>query len=381
MRNVRVGTLAGIPLYINPSWFLVFGLTVWLLAFRIFPEIVDGAPRRTHVAMALVSALVFFASIVLHELAHSLVAKAYKIPVRSITLFIFGGVAHITREASRPAAEILMAAAGPLTSLVLGAVFLGAWAVAGADLNQPSALDTTLFWLAWMNILLGLFNLLPAFPMDGGRVFRSLIWLVTGSYDRATRIAAWTGRGFAWTLIGLGALAALGYDIQIAAGAFGGLWLIFIGLFLESGARQSLVQQKLVHELGRHRVSDLMVADPPVVGLDVSVATMARGVLELNPRVAYCVEDAGAFAGIVGADQLRAVPELLWDRKTAGETMVPRNRLRPAELDASLTDALLAMEELDLVHMPVVREGRVVGLIARDRIVGVLRQAGLVQGM
>ncbi len=381
MRNVRVGTLAGIPLYINPSWFLVFGLTVWLLAFQVFPEIVDKASRTTHVAMALVSALVFFLSIILHELAHSLVAKAYKIPVRSITLFIFGGVAHITREATKPLSEILMAAAGPLTSLALGAVFGGAWFFAGANTVDASAVEVTLFWLAWMNVLLGLFNLLPAFPMDGGRVFRSLIWMVSGSYNKATVIAAWTGRGFAWTLIGLGVLVALRVDIGIETGAFGGLWLIFIGLFLESGARQSLVQQKLVHALGQHRVSELMVSDPPVVGLDVSVATMARGVLELNPRVCYFVEERGAFAGLVGAEQLRAVPEALWDRRTAGETMVPRQKMRAAEFDAPLTDALLAMEELELGHMPVVTDGRVVGVIARDRIVGLLRQAGLIQGV
>jgi Zn-dependent protease len=380
VKNVRVGSLVGIPLYINPSWFLIFGLTVWLLAFRIFPDLVEDAPRSTHVAMALASAIVFFVSIVLHELAHSLVARAYDIPVRSITLFIFGGVAHITREAAKPGAEILMAAAGPLTSVGLGALFAGLWFVAGGELRDPGALEVTLFWLGWMNILLGIFNLLPAFPMDGGRVFRSLIWLVSGSYERSTIVAAWTGRLFAWALVGVGVLAAVGVDVVITAGAFGGLWLIFIGLFLEGGARQSLVQQKLVATLGRHRVSDLMVADPPVVQSAVSVATMARGVLELNPRVCYFVEERGALAGIVAGDQLRAVPERLWDSMTAADTMVPRHRLRPAAIDQTLTDALLSMEELDLLHLPVVAEGRVVGVIARERIVGVLRQAGLVSG-
>jgi Zn-dependent protease/CBS domain-containing protein len=380
VKNVRVGSLVGIPLYINPSWFLIFGLTVWLLAFRIFPDIVEEAPRSTHVAMAVGSAIVFFVSIVLHELAHSLVARAYDIPVRSITLFIFGGVAHITREAARPGAEILMAAAGPLTSLALGALFVGGWLLAGGELRDPGALEVTLFWLGWMNILLGVFNLLPAFPMDGGRVFRSLIWLLTSSYERSTVIAAWTGRLFAWALVALGVLAALGVNVVVTAGAFGGLWLIFIGLFLEGGARQSLVQQKLVSTLGRHRVSDLMVADPPVVQSEVSVATMARGVLELNPRICYFVEERGALAGIVGGDQLRAVPERLWDELTAADAMVPRNRLRAAAADQTLTDALLSMEELDLLHLPVVEDGRVVGVIARERIVGVLRQAGLVSG-
>jgi Zn-dependent protease len=380
VKNVRVGSLVGIPLYINPSWFLIFGLTVWLLAFRVFPDIVEDAPRSTHIVMAVASAIVFFVSIILHELAHSLVARAYDIPVRSITLFIFGGVAHITREAARPLSEILMAAAGPLTSLALGAVFVALWWLAGGNLTGAGALEVTLFWLGWMNILLGIFNLLPAFPMDGGRVFRSLIWLVSGSYNRATSIAAWTGRLFAWALIAVGVLAALGVDMVIAAGGFGGIWLIFIGFFLEGGARQSLVQQKLVTALGRHRVADLMVADPPVVGSGASVATMARGVLELNPRICYFVEEDGAFAGLVAGDQLRAVPERLWDSLTAADAMVPRHRLRPAAAEQTLTDALLSMEELELLHLPVVRDGRVIGVIARERIVGVLRQAGLVSG-
>lgn len=378
MRNVRIGSLAGIPLYINPSWFLIFGLTVWLLAFRLFPSIVDDSSRTTHIAMALVSAVIFFVSIVLHELAHSLVARAYQIPVRSITLFIFGGVAHITREAARPGAEILMAAAGPATSIALGLLFGALWYLGGAGTSGPVAI--TLIWLGWMNILIGVFNLLPAFPMDGGRVFRSLIWLISGNYGRATMVAAWTGRFFAWSIIALGALAVAGFDVVVATGSFGGLWLVFIGFFLEGGARQSLVQQKLLSALGRYRVGDLMVADPPVVGPDVSVATMARGVLELNPRVCYFVEERGGLAGIVAGDQLRAVPEQLWDSCTAAEAMVPRQRLRPTAADASLTDALMAMEEHDLLHLPVVTDDRVVGVIARDRIIGVLRQAGLISG-
>lgn len=378
MRNVRIGSLAGIPLFINPSWFLIFGLTVWLLAFRLFPRIVEDASTATHILMALVAALVFFVSIVLHELAHSLVARAYRIPVRSITLFIFGGVAHITREAAKPGAEILMAAAGPATSIVLGLFFGAVWYLMGAGADRP--VEITLVWLGWMNVLIGVFNLLPAFPMDGGRVFRSLIWLISGNYSRATSIAAWTGRFFAWGIIALGAVAVAGVDVVIATGSFGGLWLVLIGFFLEGGARQSLLQQKLLSALGRYRVGDLMVTDPPVVRPDASVASLARGVLELNPRVCYFVEERGGLAGIVGGDELRAVPERLWESFTAGEAMVPRGRLFPTAADASLTDALMAMEEHDLVHLPVIADDRVVGVIGRDRIIGVLRQAGLVSG-
>jgi Zn-dependent protease/CBS domain-containing protein len=375
MRNIKLVSLAGIPLYVNPSWFLIFGMTTWLLAFRVFPDIVAGHSRTTYVAMATVSAIAFFASIVLHELAHSVVAKAYRIPVRSITLFLFGGVAHITKEATKPLAEILMAAAGPLTSLALGALLLGGWYLAGAETEAPAGI--TVFWLGWMNVILGVFNLVPAFPMDGGRVFRSAIWLISGSYDRATSIAGWTGRGFAWLLIGAGALAIMGFDLGPEFNTFNGVWFILIGLFLENGARQSLLQNRYLQTLRKYDASDLMVPNPPVVDLEMSVGALARGVLELNPRVCYFVEEHGALAGLVSAYQMRAIPEALWDQTTAGEAMVPKSALRATRPDRAVADVLLEMEQEDLLHMPVVAEGQVVGVIGRDRILGVLRQAGL----
>lgn len=375
MRNIRLGSLLGIPVLVNPSWFLLFGITTWFLATQFYPNALEEAGRWTHYAMAIASVLVFFVSIVLHELGHSVVAKAYKIPVKSITLFVFGGVAQITREAARPMHELLMALAGPLTSIALGGVFVAAWWVLGAEAHRP--VDYVLVWLAIMNVILGVFNLLPAFPMDGGRVFRAAIWLVTGSYNRATGIAGWTGRGFAMAMIGLGLLALMGQNVFIAQGAASGVWLMLIGLFLENAARQSLQQNKLVQELQRYRAEDLMHKDPPVVEGDLSVGTLARGVIELNPRVCYFVEEQGKLAGILSGYQMREIPEEHWDHVTASEAMVPTARLRATARDRLISDVLLEMETEDLLHMPVVDEGRVIGVVARDRILGVLRQAGL----
>ena len=375
MRNIRLGSLLGIPVLVNPSWFLLFGITTWFLATQFYPSALEDAGRLTHYAMAAASVLVFFASIVLHELGHSVVAKAFRIPVKSITLFVFGGVAQITREAARPMHELLMALAGPLTSLALGGVFVGAWWLLGANDHRP--VDYVLVWLAIMNVILGVFNLLPAFPMDGGRVFRAAIWLVTGSYNRATGIAGWTGRGFALAMISLGLLAVLGRDVWVAQDLASGVWLMLIGLFLENAARQSLLQNRLVQELQRYRAEDLMHRDPPVVEGDLSVGTLARGVLELNPRVCYFVQDHGKLAGILSAYQMREIPEEHWDRVTAWEAMVPSARLRSTARDRLISDVLLEMETEELLHMPVVDDGRVIGVVARDRILGVLRQAGL----
>ncbi len=373
--SFRVGSLAGIPVLINPSWFLLFGLTTWLLATQFYPNALEDASRWTHYAMAATSVILFFVSIILHELAHSLVAKAYKIPVKSITLFVFGGVAQITREAARPLHELFMAAAGPLSSLVIGGGFYGLWILLGSQGDRP--VDYVLVWLAIMNVILGVFNLLPAFPMDGGRVFRSLIWLVTRSYNRATSIAAWTGRGFSWSMIIIGGLAVMGRDVWITNGIAGGAWLIFIGLFLENAARQGLQQNKYVQELQRYSAEDLMHADPPVVEGGLSVASLARGVLDLNPRVLYMVENEGRLAGLLSGYQMRAVPEALWEKVTALEAMVPSSALRAATREQLISDVLLEMETEELLHMPVVENGRVIGVVARDRILGVLRQAGL----
>lgn len=376
MRSIRLGSLLGIPILVNPSWFILFGLATWMLATQYYPDVLPEERGSTHLVMAAVSALIFFVSILLHELAHSVVAKAYRIPVRSITLFIFGGVSQITRDATRPMNELFMAVAGPLASLVLGAIFLTAWWAIGADTSRP--VDQVLIWLAGINIVLGVFNLLPAFPMDGGRVFRSLIWLIGRNYNRATVVASWTGRGTAWMLMAVGFLSVMGLQTPLTGNAFGGAWLVLIGLFMENAARQSLVQNRLMRTLQQYNAGDLMVTDPPVVDGDMSVASLARGVLELNPRVCYFVESEGKLAGIISGYQMRAIPEKLWDTTTAAQAMVPSARLHPTGPEQPAADVLLEMETDDLLHMPVVKEGRVVGVIGRDRILGVLRQAGLI---
>lgn len=375
LRTFRIGTLAGIPILINPSWFVLFGLTTWLLATQFYPDALESAGRITHYAMAIASVLLFFVSIILHELAHSLVAKAYRIPVRSITLFVLGGVAQITREAARPLHELLMAVAGPLASFALALVFAGIWFALGASDTRP--VDYVLVWLALMNIILGVFNLLPAFPMDGGRVFRSLVWMITGDHDLATGIAAWSGRAFAFAGIGLGLAAIAGKDVWIAEDAMSGGWLIFLGLFLENAARKSLEQNRLVRELRLYKAEDLMHRDPPVVDGSQTVGSLARGVLDLNPRVVYMVQDHGSLAGILSGYQMRDVPPEQWDTVTASQAMVPRSALHATTRDLLVSDVLLEMETQDLLHMPVVENGRVVGVVARDRILGLLRQAGL----
>jgi Zn-dependent protease len=376
VKPFRVGSLAGIPILLHPSWFLLLGFVTWILASGVFPDWLEGRSYWVYVAMALCTVVVFFASIVAHELAHSLVAKAYRIPVRSITLFIFGGVAQITREAKRPFSELLVAVAGPLMSFLLGLAFMGLWWAFGAREDRP--VDVIFLWLSITNFALGIFNMIPAFPMDGGRVFRSLLWMISHNYYRATEIAAWTGRAFGWAMMGGGLLLIFGPG-GVPRVADQGFWFMLIGFFLETVARQNLVQARAVRALDRYNAEDLMLSDPPVVERDVAVGLLARGVIELNPRVCYFVEDHGKLAGILSAYQMLRIPEARWDATTAGQAMVPSNRLRAVGPDRKASEVLMEMEEDDLTHLPVVREGRVVGVVGRDRLLGILRQAGFLR--
>ncbi|GAB4338512.1 MAG: site-2 protease family protein [Dehalococcoidia bacterium] len=374
MRAIRVGSFFGIPILVHPTWVVPLGVVVWVLAFQVYPHAYPQGTLGTYLAMALASAALFFTSLVLHEMAHSVLARAYHIPVRSITLFLLGGVAQITREPSKPLAELAVAIVGPLTSAALGGALLAAWYVAGGG---GSALDVVIVSLGGMNIVIAAFNLLPIFPMDGGRIFRAVVWLLTGNPVRATSIAAWSGRGIAWAMIAGAVLILVGADLRLAASPADGAWFLLMGLFLETATRQALRQNRLVDALRRYRASDLMTADPPVVDLEMTIDALARA-FEINPRACYFVEEEGRLAGILSAHELGRVDPPAWATTTAADVMVPRSDLHPVRPDALASDILLQMESDDLLHMPVVDDGRVVGVIGRDRIVGVLRQAGLI---
>ncbi|WBL34962.1 site-2 protease family protein [Tepidiforma flava] len=311
-----------------------------------------------HLGMAAASVAAFFASIVLHELAHSLVARRFRIPVKSITLFVFGGVAQITREAARPLQELLMALAGPLTSIALGAAFAGLWRLLGAQADRP--IDYVLVWLAIMNAALGVFNLLPAFPMDGGRVFRALAWMVTraparagdsaGGLDRAgVRVGAGAGAGACWRCSGGTWCSRIRW--QAAPG-----WCS-LGCSSRTRRRQSLLQNRLVQELARYRAEDVMLADiGRMVDAEQPVGPLARGTLELNPRAVFLVSDGDRLAGVLSGYDLLDVPVAAVGRDAgwlgdgaAGDAL----RATSAD-DRLVSDVLLEMEMEDLLHMPVV---------------------------
>jgi len=288
MRGFRIGKIFGIDIHIDWSWLLIFGLVSWSLASS-FGQIHTGWSVQTQWGIALLAAILFFFSVLAHELSHSLVAKARGVPVRNITLFLFGGVSNIQREPSSPVSELLITIVGPLTSFFLGFVFLvlGTGSVALSDVNIINAptilselgpLNTILLWLGSVNILVGLFNLIPGFPLDGGRIVRSILWGITGSLEKATRWASWLGQAVAWIMVFAGMSMLFGVRIPVlGTGFINGIWLIFIGWFLHSAAAQSYRRIVVQDILENIPVKRMMYPKVPAVSANISVDALIVG--------------------------------------------------------------------------------------------------------
>jgi Zn-dependent protease/CBS domain-containing protein len=366
--SIPLVKVLGIPIRLNFSWFLTLALVIFILGDQVYPQLLPdvGAPVRW--LLAAVSGLLFFASILLHELAHSLVARAYGIPVKGITLFILGGVAQITREASRPLVEFVMALAGPATSILLAGLLLVLWWAVGFGSEKPAT--AMVEWLMVMNLGVALFNILPGFPMDGGRVLRSILWGVMGDFRRATFLASWCGRLIAYLLI-LAGVAAVVIKVPWLT-PLTGLWFVFLGFFLESAARQSWQQLKVLEFLRTQKAGDVMSRDLSTVPSWFTLEDLVRGRAGSLPGMCLFVTENERVTGLLGYEELRAVPRAEWGSVTAGGAMKPSSQVRVVDPETDLATVLQTMEGEDIQHTPVVENGRLVGLLSRDAIVRLL---------
>jgi Zn-dependent protease/CBS domain-containing protein len=290
---------------------------------------------------------------------HSLVAQAAGIPIHSINLFIFGGVSQMTEEPKQPQVELRMALAGPLASLVLGGIFLSIWYWL---IDIPEFMKAMCFWLGWINIFLAGFNLIPGFPLDGGRVLRSLLWWHNQDLRKSTRIASNIGRGIGYLLI-LGGIAMVFFGDWI-----NGLWLALIGWFLENAAASSYRQLALQDILTDHKVRELMTQDCPTIQPETTIQEIVNEQILASGRRCFPIAQHNRLLGLITLHDIKAVPREQWPSKTAAEAMTPFAKLKSVSPEEDLSTAMQILTEQNINQLPVVKDGNIIGMIARDSL-------------
>lgn len=365
--SLRLGKILGIDIRLHYSWFIIFAV-VTLFFYTDF-RAVDYSVSVS-LAMGLLGSFLMFASVVSHELAHSVVAVRNGVPVRSITLFILGGVANITKEAERPRAEMLMAIAGPLCSLVLGGLFGVLWVITGGLREDASRFHDLLFVLAQVNLVLAFFNLLPGFPLDGGRVFRAVLWQTTGNYRRATRIASIGGQIIGWVMIGAGIAIVIAYFFinDSPVDIFQGIWFAVVGWFLSSIAASGNRQAAWRESMKGITAASAMVSDFTTISPDMSLVQLIRDHIQPKRVRSFVVATEGRFQGVVNLEDVRRVSRNRWDMVTVGSVMTPAGRVTTIAPEEEAIGIAEKMEEYRLDGIPVVKDGVVIGLVTRNSL-------------
>ncbi len=356
----RLFRLFGIPISVDASWLIILALVTWSLATGIFRQELPELPASNRWLLGLLTAVAFFVCIVLHEMGHALVARSVGMRIRGITLFLFGGVAELGDEPTSARNEFLMAIAGPVVSAILVGVF---WylAASGTAADWSAAAVIPLSYLAQINLWILIFNLLPAFPLDGGRVFRSILWGITGNLRRSTYIAALVGRGFGWLLIGVGVLLFIS-----GPGLFlSGFWLALIGLFVSNAASSSYQQVLIRQALAGEPVARFMNREPITVPQHLDLRNWIEEYVYRHHRKAFpVVAEDGQLVGMIATGTLTNIPRADWSQHTVGEVM--RRDLGPVSIAPS-ADALQALEKIQRSgssRLLVVQDGKLVGIVS-----------------
>jgi Zn-dependent protease/CBS domain-containing protein len=369
MRGFRVGRVFGFEIRIDSSWFILFALILWTFSYIAFPRQVPGRSTAAYFAMGLSGTLLFFISLLAHELSHSLVARIKNIPVEGITLFLFGGMAHTRMEAETPGDEFQIAGAGPVMSLAIAVLLAGAWWLGGQLAWDPAVL-AVLYYIAILNVILAIFNLLPGFPLDGGRLFRAVVWKLTGDVNRATRVASRGGRVLAYILIAFGLLSAFGGNV------LGGMWMVFIGWFLRNAAISSYQQHMLLHMLSGVRARQAMTPDPDTVPAAATARDLVEEYFMRRRYAAYpVVDEHGTAIGLVTLHATRDVPREERDSRTARDLMVPADEaivVRPEDPMVAVMDRI---RESPARRVLVMRDGSLVGIITPSDVTSWLERA------
>jgi Zn-dependent protease/CBS domain-containing protein len=364
--SVILGKVRGIPIGLHLSWFLIFGLITWSLAAGYFPAEYPELSTAAYWFLGGITSILFFGSVLLHELGHSILAIRNQIPVHSITLFIFGGIARIGREPNTPGVEFRIAIAGPLTSLALAAAFAGLWLL---DRHIPYLAAPSL-WLARINFILATFNMIPGFPLDGGRILRSIVWKFTGNYLRSTQVATFSGQLIAFGFIGLGIFTMLQGTF------FNGLWLVFIGWFLQNAAAVSNAQANMRHLLKGVKVSQVMTTECIRIPGQLSLSHLINDYVLNGGNRCFLVTEGERLRGMLTLRDISGSSRADWDQVTSEQVMLPWEKLIRVQPEMELLEALQKMDDSNVAQVPVVKGDNLMGILSREQIFHYIRLLG-----
>ncbi len=362
--QIRMGKVFDVPLTFDFSWFVILFFLTWILAGSYFPKQYKGWDAAWYWIVGGATSLLFFFSVLLHEIGHSYVARKYNYNVRQIKLFIFGGISEITQEPKKASEEFFIAAAGPIVTFILAGIFYGL-----AYLTKSNIYLFALFhYLGVINLILGIFNLIPGFPLDGGRIFRAIVWGINKDFKRATHIAASIGRVFGFIFVAIGVL-------EMMAGLWvDGLWIAFVGWFLESAAFSQIQRQEITKLLAGHTVEDALSKAYGLVPDDTTIAEFIENELLIRHRRFFIVEHKGENIGLLTIHDVQKVPKHLWETTTVKEIMKPLSEVKTVDVNMPLVDALKEMDEEGVNQLPVVEDGEIVGVLTRESLISLLTQ-------
>jgi Zn-dependent protease/predicted transcriptional regulator len=358
--TLRVGSLFGIPIVVHFTWFVIFAL-IWFSMTGTFSARFPGLPAAAHLLIGIVASLLFFGSVLFHEMAHSLLALQSGKPVHSITLFIFGGVSEIGKEADRPWEEIKIAVIGPVSSYFLAGLFGGLSLLSRGHAPVIAAVSG---WLQNVNLILGTFNLLPGIPLDGGRVLRGIVWAVTGNKDRATKIAVGAGKSIGFLMMLGGAFIAFQVN-----DLFSGIWLGVLGWFLVNAAGMEERRLTVQRAIAGITASEVMSMDCPFAPAEASLADFVEQSMIRSGRQCYVVGSGEMPRGIITLTDVLAVPRNQWSNTSVQAAMRRPDRLHSVSPGAKLEDVMRLMDEKRIAQVPVMLDGRVIGMIDRDQLI------------
>jgi Zn-dependent protease len=359
MGSFKIGRIFGIDIGVHWSWVFILLIVTWSFATGVLEHYYPGWSASARWGVGALISVIFFVSILLHELSHSVVANRAGLPVQNITLFVFGGVSNLTREPDSPGLEFRIAVVGPLTSLALGALFAAGWAV---FVPFNAAVAGISAYLALINVSLGVFNMLPGFPLDGGRVFRSIVWARNHDRLRATHTASTLGQWIAYGVMGIGVV------YTFFGGLFSGIWFLLIGFFLRNASAASYEQLLIESTLSHINVRDMTRTDVNAVDPQMSIEQLVHERILRSDARCFAVMAAGELAGLVTLTDVRKVPRDAWATTSVYRAMTPASALHVVSPDETLTDVLRLMARYDVNQLPVMRGHDLIGIVTRGDI-------------